>query len=141
MIRNERRIAFRIGLSLVGLVSALLVLGVAWRHWASVRVVEASTLMTRSDNPAPPLEPDDWPWWRGPDHDSVSRHGNPPLVWSASHNVLWKVPLPGEGHASPVVRGQRVFVATADDGSQAQMVVCLDRESGGELWRTEIHHH
>src|SRR5438105_14909365 len=127
MIRNERRTAFHISLFLVGLVSSLLMFGAAWRHWGSVRVVEASTLLPGSEGPVPPLGPDDWPWWRGPDHDSVSRHGNPPLTWSPSQNVLWRVSLPGQGHASPVVRGQRVFLATADEDRQVQMVVCLDR--------------
>src|SRR5262249_59905300 len=54
-----------------------------------------------------------WGQWRGPGATGVSRVANPPVEWSETKNVRWKVEIPGRGSASPVVWGDRVFVATA----------------------------
>ena len=55
----------------------------------------------------------EWPQWRGPLGTGVAPHGDPPLTWSESENLRWKVELPGRGHASPIVWGDRVFVLAA----------------------------
>jgi len=54
-----------------------------------------------------------WPQWRGPLGTGVSPTAEPPLEWSESRNVKWKIRLPGRGSSSPVVWGDRVFVLTA----------------------------
>ena len=54
-----------------------------------------------------------WPQWRGPDMTGVSKHATPPLEWSETKNVRWKVEIPGRGSATPVVWGDRLFVLTA----------------------------
>jgi outer membrane protein assembly factor BamB len=46
-----------------------------------------------------------WAQWRGPRHSGVSPTANPPLEWSETKNVRWKVAIPGRGFASPVVWG------------------------------------
>ena len=56
---------------------------------------------------------DYWPGWRGPDGSGVAPKGNPPLTWSESENVKWKVKLPGEGTSSPIIWGDRIFFLTA----------------------------
>ena len=53
-----------------------------------------------------------WPGWRG-DGTGVSRETNLPVEWNGEQGVLWKKPLPGGGHSSPVVFGDRVLVTTA----------------------------
>ena len=58
-------------------------------------------------------EGNDWPQWRGPLATGVAPSGNPPLSWSETENIRWKVPIPGHGSASPVVWGDHVFVLTA----------------------------
>ena len=55
----------------------------------------------------------DWPQWRGPHANGVAPHADPPVEWSESKNVKWKVAIPGKGHASPIVWGDRVFILTA----------------------------
>jgi outer membrane protein assembly factor BamB len=55
-----------------------------------------------------------WPQWRGPLATGVAPHGDPPVEWSEETNVRWKVALPGRGHGTPVVWGDRVFVTTAE---------------------------
>ena len=54
-----------------------------------------------------------WPQWRGPLATGVAPHGDPPVEWSESKNVRWKIDLPGEGHATPIVWGDRVYLLTA----------------------------
>ena len=44
-----------------------------------------------------------WPAWRGPAANGVSATANPPIDWSETKNVRWKVALPGHGTASPVI--------------------------------------
>lgn len=54
-----------------------------------------------------------WPSWRGPTGNGVSATARPPLEWSETQNVRWKVALPGQGAASPVVWGDQVFILAA----------------------------
>lgn len=54
-----------------------------------------------------------WPMWRGPHATGVSPTADPPLTWSETSNIKWKVPIPGRGSSSPVVWGDRIFLLTA----------------------------
>jgi hypothetical protein len=54
-----------------------------------------------------------WPQWRGPLANGVAPHANPPIHWSETNNVRWKIPLPGQGHSSPVVFGDSIFLLAA----------------------------
>jgi outer membrane protein assembly factor BamB len=64
-----------------------------------------------------PVEPSEalgnWPQWRGPLGTGVAPDADPPLEWSETRNVRWKTPIPGRGHSSPVVWGQRIFLTSA----------------------------
>ena len=83
---------------------------------------------------------DDWPWWRGPNRNAVAPGTKaPPLKWSAKENILWKADVPGRGHGSPILWGSRVMLATADDEAQVQSLLCFDRDTGRQLWKTDIH--
>lgn len=87
-----------------------------------------------------PVHSGDWPGWRGPTHDGIAAPGQRvPVRWDERRNVIWKVKVPGRGHASPTVAGDRVFLPTADEQAQIQMVLCLDRASGRLIWRRELH--
>jgi outer membrane protein assembly factor BamB len=84
--------------------------------------------------------PSDWPWWRGPTRNGVAAPGQtPPLKWSEKENVLWKTPVPGRGHGSPIVVGDHVYLPTAELKTETQSVLCYDRHTGKLLWQTEIH--
>jgi outer membrane protein assembly factor BamB len=105
---------------------------------------------------------DTWPAWRGPLGSGVSPTGNPPLTWSETQNVRWKVPVPGKGTSSPIVWGDKIFFLTAIEtdrkgtpepapassdgpapfhGGKAPKnvhkfdVVCLDLATGKTLWQ------
>ncbi len=56
--------------------------------------------------------PDDWPRWRGPANDGMAR-SDAPVKWSDTENIAWKIVIPGKGHSSPVVWGDRLFLTTA----------------------------
>ena len=58
---------------------------------------------------------DNWPQWRGPLATGVAPHGDPPLRWNEADgtNIRWKTEIPGRGHSTPVVWGDRIFLTTA----------------------------
>jgi outer membrane protein assembly factor BamB len=86
------------------------------------------------------FEQTDWPWWRGPERNGhAAPDQTPPLSWDESKNVAWKTPIPGRGHGSPTVVGNRVFLATAEEATQIQSVLCFDRANGTQIWKTELH--
>src|SRR5438477_8164089 len=75
--------------------------------------------------------PADWPWWRGPTRDGIANpKQRPPLKWSDSASILWKSPVPGRGHGSPIIVGERIFLATADHEREIQSLACYDRGTG-----------
>ena len=82
---------------------------------------------------------DDWPRWRGTDGNGVAaKNQTPPTTFGAETNVVWKSKIPGRGHSSPIIIGDKIFLATAEKESGLQSVVCLERSSGKQIWKTEI---
>jgi outer membrane protein assembly factor BamB len=53
-----------------------------------------------------------WPHWRGPAQNGVAP-GTAPTTWSDTSNVAWKIEIPGRGHSSPIIWGDRIFITTA----------------------------
>lgn len=107
-----------------------------------------------------PAAAEDWLSWRGPGNHGVSESANPPLEWSESENVAWKIEIEGAGVSSPIVVGDKVFLTTAvntgevdpskpkpedqpdrifgikfPNTSYQMVVLCLDRHTGKTLWR------
>ena len=66
-----------------------------------------------SSNKTPTDYEKNWPQWRGPHATGVATHANPPLEWSETKNLRWKIAVPGNGLSSPIVWGDRVFITTA----------------------------
>lgn len=86
------------------------------------------------------IGPADWTGWRGPwGNGHAVADQNPPLHWSESENVLWKTPIPGKGHGSPIVLGDRVFLATSMDEAEARQVLCVNRHTGETEWIIPVH--
>ncbi len=80
----------------------------------------------------------DWPWWAGPTGDFVSKSQSIPTEFGESKNLVWKTAIPGEGHASPIVVGDKVFLALAEN-NKSMSLACFSRGEGSELWKTELH--
>jgi outer membrane protein assembly factor BamB len=95
-----------------------------------------------------------WPWWRGPLGNGVSPDGDPPLRWSEQENVRFKVSIEGDGLATPIVWGDRIYVLSALslDGAgegarpvtdpsgtplarQRFLVTAYDRHDGSVEWK------
>ena len=75
----------------------------------------------------------DWPNWRGPNHDGISAEKDWQTEWpAAGPKVLWKAPL-GTGFSSFAVADGGVF--TMGNSDDQDSVICLDADSGKELWR------
>ena len=53
-----------------------------------------------------------WPQWRGPFFNGMAR-GDAPTTWSDTSNIKWKTQIPGKGHSTPAIWGDRIFVTTA----------------------------
>jgi outer membrane protein assembly factor BamB len=54
-----------------------------------------------------------WPQWRGPLATGVAPNANPPVAWSETNNIKWKVEIPGKGMATPIIWENRIFIQTA----------------------------
>ncbi|MGC3968179.1 MAG: PQQ-binding-like beta-propeller repeat protein [Pirellulales bacterium] len=88
----------------------------------------------------PQLDPArDWPWWRGPGRNGAAHAGaKPPIEFGDDKNVVWRTPVPGRGHSSPIVVGEKIYLTTADEAAQTQSVLAFERATGKPLWTTEI---
>lgn len=92
----------------------------------------------------------DWLRFRGDNGAGISPCGQtPPIQWSETRNLRWKVDLPGPGSSSPIVVGDRVFVTcwsgyAVDRGNPGQQedlrrhLLCFDRDTGKTLWNKSV---
>lgn len=78
-----------------------------------------------------------WPRWRGPSGQGYVVGANYVDRWSDTENVIWKVPVPGRGHSSPIVWGDHIFLTTARDESRLSMLA-YSRTDGRLLWETPV---
>lgn len=103
---------------------------------------------------------DNWPQWRGPLANGVSPNANPPIHWSETNNVRWKIALPAKGHSSPIVFGDSIYLLGAIPVGEAQKAVhddapgvhdsvpvthrhqfiafAVSRPDGGLSWKTTL---
>ncbi|MFW5693061.1 MAG: PQQ-binding-like beta-propeller repeat protein [Thermoguttaceae bacterium] len=85
-------------------------------------------------------EVEQWPGWRGPRGDGTSREKNVPTSWdgASGRNIAWRAAVPGRGHASPIVWGDRVIVSTCLEEQEQRVLICFDRRTGELLWRRTV---
>jgi outer membrane protein assembly factor BamB len=84
-----------------------------------------------------PLAAENWPQWRGPRLDGSSLDkGFPKEV--TEKNLTWKTELPGEGHASPIVWNDQIFLVASDPETEERLLLCFDRATGRRLWQTVV---
>ena len=93
------------------------------------------SLVLTSASPA-----EDWPGWRGPRGDGSSLETEVPLRWNGptGENVLWKTPLPGSGHSSPIVWGDALFLTYCDDRTGARGLARFDTATGSIVWTQTV---
>jgi len=95
-----------------------------------------------------PARGEDWPQFRGSGLSGRSKDTTLPTKWSDTENLGWKAKLPGPGSSSPIVVGKKVFVtcysgygtggSTDEQKSLRRHLVCVDAESGKELWSKSV---
>ena len=81
---------------------------------------------------APRAVAQDWPQWRGADHDGKVSGFTPPEHWPAKLEFVWKTTV-GEGDSSPALFDGKLFVFSRQGNEE--ITRCLDAASGKELWR------
>lgn len=74
-----------------------------------------------------------WPGFRGPTGDGISRETGLPLTWSESDHVVWKTAITGKAWSSPVVWGDQVWVTNAPEDGKQLYAVCVDRKTGSTV--------
>jgi outer membrane protein assembly factor BamB len=117
-----------------------------------IRLALAALLVWTVSLHATVSDPRNWAQWRGPDMTGVSRTAKPPIEWSETRNIKWKVEIPGRGSSSPVVWNDRLFLLTAipvgvagpaqheprgglpKRGVHQYKVLALDRKTGKTIW-------
>jgi outer membrane protein assembly factor BamB len=80
---------------------------------------------------------DNWTRFRGENGTGQSsEHGFSPQ-WSTTH-VAWTADLPGIGHSSPVVWGDKLFITSSEDNGLKRYVLCLDARLGNKIWSRTV---
>jgi outer membrane protein assembly factor BamB len=102
-------------------------------HASRSSVVGSFVLVLLTASPAAP----DWPRFRGPNGSGLAPALDLPARWG-EQDYRWKVRLPGVGHSSPVVCGERVFVTCADEKAGTRSALCLHAATGRLLWRRDF---
>lgn len=86
----------------------------------------------------------DWAQWRGPHGNGIANGAAtpqgklPPVAFSKGENVVWQSAIPGRGHGSPTVVGDRIYLSTADDAKGTQSLLSIDRETGHIVWQEVV---
>lgn len=127
-----------------------------------IAVLVIAVMVGMRDAQAEERKTRDWPQFRGPDARGVAEGSPTPTRWDVtqSENLLWKTPIAGLGHSSPVIWGDRVFVTSAvsgksdaalrvglygdiasvdDDTEHRWMLYCLDKTNGKVVWEQTVH--
>jgi len=88
---------------------------------------------------------EDWPQFRGPTGQGHATERNLPLEWSETHNIIWKVPVPGLGWSSPAVANGRVWLTTVVESKERRgrvsaslRALAYDIATGRELVNVEV---
>lgn len=83
-------------------------------HWTTiVFLIAALSPGAFTVEAAPSSAEEEWPQWRGPLGTGVAPAANPPVAWSETSNIKWKVKIPGSGAATPIIWEKKVFIQTA----------------------------
>ena len=76
----------------------------------------------------------EWTRFRGPNGTGISPAKGVPTAWTEA-DWRWRVKIDGDSHSQPVIWGGKLFLLTAMDGGKERALLCLDKETGRELWR------
>ena len=130
--------------------------------WIATLLYQCAPFSIKYVNAGAPTESAlaNWPAWRGPLATGEAPRGDPPVSWSETENVRWKLALPGLGHSTPVVWENRIYVTAAIPAGktlpprysrapgahdnlpvtrrQQFVVIAIDRRQGTILWQRVV---
>jgi outer membrane protein assembly factor BamB len=111
----------------------------SWRGRAGQHSPDVSTGGEPARLPPPSAAAGDWSCWRGARMDNRAPAAEAPLRWGEKDSVLWKQPVPGLGHSTPIFVADQIILTTAEESPQRQLVLALDRRTGKPRWQTVVH--
>ena len=80
----------------------------------------------------------DWPQWRGPERNGISKETGLAKEWpKEGPKLLWQVKEIGDGYSTPAVVGDRLYLIS-NQGMDNEYVHALAAADGKEVWRTTI---
>ena len=79
---------------------------------------------------------DNWPRFRGPNGSGVSPDAFDRAI--TEKDFAWKIELPGVGHSSPVVWGDKVYLTCGEGPTAKRIILCLSAADGTTAWRREF---
>jgi outer membrane protein assembly factor BamB len=82
------------------------------------------------------LSAENWPQWRGPLLNGLSRETALPVRWSNTEGVAWRLALPAWSGSTPIIWGDRVFLNVAE--GPGVFLWCLDRTNGSVRWKRPL---
>src|SRR5215813_6845043 len=105
--------------------------------WFSVRLGGAPLAAKIANDAAAPSGPSDWPQWRGPERNGLSKDTGLLKQWpSSGPQRVWSVSGLGEGYGTVAVRGDRIYMQGT--GESASVVFCLNRADGKKIWSAAL---
>ena len=116
-------------------------------RWHGLRLGKSFILLTVLACLAGTSAAENWPRFHGPDGQGIASESGLPAQLSATTDVRWKTPLPGPGHSSPIVWGNRIFLTAfrKDDSLLSYVwpkgdlvVLSIDADSGKVLWERKV---
>ena len=78
-----------------------------------------------------------WARFRGPDGSGVANNQNIPVTFS-DESILWKTPIAGLGHSSPVVCKNHLFLQSSSISGDQRMLLCIDAKTGKQNWSRSL---
>ena len=101
---------------------------------------------------------ENWPQWRGPNLNGAVEASNLPVKWTETENIVWRVALPAWSGSTPIIWGDRIYLTSPgkgehpvdanlgggrrrrvrDPGGDSINLMCLNREDGSLIWKSEI---
>ena len=96
-----------------------------------------------------------WPHWRGPDHNGISEAVDLPVNWSPSKNIIWKTKLPSWSAATPIIWDDMIFITSPsksesesplertkrgpqDPGGSDILLLAISKKDGKILWEQTL---
>jgi outer membrane protein assembly factor BamB len=79
-----------------------------------------------------------WTRWRGPSGQGMVEGTGYVDTWSNTENVKWRVTVPGQGHSSPIIWKDHLFLTTSREGGAKVSMLAYSRRDGKLLWETTL---